>query len=75
MYKPSIVFFFTLVDLGEMERVLALRGGNAKLLAQHVDARVIGQLEVVDARHHRRQDVVRILGRVQRRADHRQRRR
>jgi hypothetical protein len=62
------------VCLGEVERVLALLGGHVQLGAHHLEGRVLGQLEVVDTRHHRRQEVVRVHVRLERFAHHRQRR-
>lgn len=57
----------------QVERVLALGGGQAQLGAHHFRAGVVRQLQVVHARHHRRQVLIRIQGRLQRLAHHRQR--
>ncbi len=53
--------------------MLAFAHGHGQLLTHDVQARVVGQLQVVDARHHRRQKVVGLLVRLQRLAHHRQR--
>ena len=42
-------------SLGEMKRELTVHHGAHQLAAHQLHARVVGQLEIVDARHHRRQ--------------------
>lgn len=59
------------VHSGEMERMLALRGGEAQLGAHHLAAAVVGQLQVVNTRHHTRQVLVWVQRRLQRFAHHR----
>ena len=44
--------------------MLALLKGKAELGSHDHHGRVVWQLEVVDARHHRGEEVVRILGRL-----------
>lgn len=51
---------------GQVERLLALAGGNQEFLAHDLDAGVIRQFQVVHARHHGRQEVVRVLRRLER---------
>lgn len=58
-----------------MEAHAALAGGHLQLLAHRLPARVLRQLQIVDAGHHRRQVVVRVLVAVHLFAHDRQRRR
>lgn len=56
-----------------MERHGALAGGHAQLLAHRLAVRVLGQLQIVDARHDRWQIVVGTLVEIERLADNGQR--
>lgn len=64
----------SLSSLRQMERHAALTGGNTQFLSHRFTVRVLGQLEIVDARHDRRQILVGILIWIQRFAHDRQRR-
>lgn len=48
---------------GQVEGLLALTGRNQQFLAHDLDAGVVRQLQVVDAGHNGRQEVVRVLRR------------
>lgn len=56
-----------------METHTALDAGRTKLVAHRVAARIFGQLQVIHARHHRRQIIVGIFVEVERFADDGQR--
>jgi len=56
----------------EVEGSLALLDSGEELLPHDVDVGVVGQLEVVDARHDAGEVVVRRVGRLARLADHRE---
>lgn len=53
----------------QMERLLALARSNQQFLAHDLDAGVIRQFQVVHTRHHRREEVVRVLRRLERLPD------
>ena len=63
------------LPLREVKRVLSFPDGDSQFLPHNVQASVIGQLEIIDARHHRRQEIVCILVRLQSLPHHSQRRR
>lgn len=44
-----------------METHASLAGGHLQLLAHHIAIRIVRQLQIVDARHHRWQILVRVL--------------
>lgn len=46
--------------LGQVERELSVAHGDAQLILHHLHGGVVGQLEVVDACHHRGQIVLRV---------------
>lgn len=58
---------------GKVERLLSLSGRNQQFLSHDLDAGVVRQLQVVDAGHDGRQEVVGVLRRLERLPHDRQR--
>jgi hypothetical protein len=55
------LFCFNICDifvLRKMKRMLALTDGDRQLLTHDLQTAVLGQLKIVDTRHHRREKII-----------------